>query len=252
MKKTHRITFLSTVLVVLEGVTVAQTTAAPSAFSLGATMEDTYRVFGLPSQWFASIAGHFLTSSVERDAALKVYGVTAVDDVYMRQTSTNLYRINVEWLPDRTTSRLHPTIRLRSLEIDVDKPAPATAVLADLPEAVKVCNAGCDLYGIDIGDKGSYVLAIPSKRSQAQLELGALLATNFERTETKDGWTVAVRLMLEKGGRESGDRKPPDWNSRIETIQVRTVVPPKVSSGKEQDPIVEIVTKVGTWAPESH
>jgi hypothetical protein len=46
-------TFLVTVFVVLESVTVAQTTAAPSAFSLGATMEDTYRVFGVPSQWFA-------------------------------------------------------------------------------------------------------------------------------------------------------------------------------------------------------
>lgn len=108
MKKTYRMTFLSMVLVVLEGVAMAQTTAAPSAFSLGATMEDTYRVFGAPSQWYASIPGHLLNSSLERDAALKVYGVRAVEDVYMRQTSTNLYRIKVGWLPDETTFQTAP------------------------------------------------------------------------------------------------------------------------------------------------
>src|ERR1019366_3035376 len=48
MNETYRMAFLSTVVVVVEGVTMAQTTAAPSAFSLGATMEDTYRVFGAP------------------------------------------------------------------------------------------------------------------------------------------------------------------------------------------------------------
>ena len=98
MNETYRMAFLSTVFVVMEGVTMAQTTAAPSAFSLGATMEDTYRVFGAPSQWYASIPGHLLNSSVERDAALRVYGARAVEDVYMRQTSTNLYRIKVGWL----------------------------------------------------------------------------------------------------------------------------------------------------------
>jgi hypothetical protein len=124
---------------------------APSVFSLGATMEDTYKVFGSPKQWHVWKSGHFLDSSVERDAALQVYGVRAVEDVYPRATSTNLYRIEVSWLPDETISRLRPTMRLRWLKMDVDKPAPATTLLADLPEAIEVCKSGgCDLYGVDI------------------------------------------------------------------------------------------------------
>jgi hypothetical protein len=250
MKKTYRMTFLSMVFVVLEGVAMAQTTAAPSAFSLGATMEDTYRVFGAPNQWYASIPGHLLNSRLERDTALKVYGVRAVEDVYMRQTSTNLYRIKVGWLPDENTSKLHPTMRLRWLKMDVDKPAPATAILAGLPEGIEICKDGCDLYGVDINYQieGSYVLAFPSKPSQAQLEMASLLATNFQNKETKDGWSVAVRLVLGRGGREYGDRKPPDWSSRIVTISVGTEAHAKVSSGKN---VIEPVTKIGAWAPES-
>lgn len=82
---------LCALFVVLEGGASAQATAPP-AFSLGAASEDTYRDFGLPNQWYVSrgrSSGSFLNSSLERDAALQVYGVRAVGDVYMRDTSTN-------------------------------------------------------------------------------------------------------------------------------------------------------------------
>jgi hypothetical protein len=91
------------------------------------------------------------------------------------------------------------------------------------------------------------VLAFPSKPSQAQLQMGALLATNFQQKETEKGWCVAIRLILEKGGRQYGDRKPPDWNSRIVTVSINSEVRPTLSRST-----VEPVTKIGTWVPEGH
>jgi hypothetical protein len=48
-----RMAFLYMLLVVFESRAVAQANAS-SAFSLGATVDDTYKVFGPPSQWYAS------------------------------------------------------------------------------------------------------------------------------------------------------------------------------------------------------
>jgi hypothetical protein len=259
--------FLYMLLVVFESRAVAQANAS-SAFSLGATVDDTYKVFGPPSQWYASTSPgstHFLNSNVERDAALQVYGVRAVGDVYMRQTSMNLYRIKVAWLPDETTSRLHPTMRVRWLKMDVDKPAPAAVILGDLPEAVEICKTGCDLYGVAEGGidvLGSFVLAFPSRPSPEQLRTGLLLATNFQGGEVHENWCVGVMLALEKSGGMWGGGALPDWKGGIASIAISTtyapVVPPDrppLKRGRQAperrlgDSIPPV--KLGTWVPES-
>jgi len=267
MKKTCRIAFWAAVFVVLECVTTAQTTVAPSAFSLGATMDETYKVFGAPSQWYAYSAGsaHFLNSSIERDAALQVYGVRAVGDVYMRQTSANLYRIKVAWLPDETASRLRPTMRVRWLTKDVDKPAPVATILGDLPEAAEICKTGCDLYGVADGDfqvSGSYVLALPSNPSPAQLQTGLLLATNFEGGGVHEAWCIGIMLALKKSGGIWGGGELPNWQGEIASVTISTINPPAVPhdpqppkkgkrpqerrSGGQTPPV-----KLGTWIPGS-
>jgi len=267
LRPPRRVAFLYMLLAVFESRAVAQANAS-SAFSLGATVDDTYKAFGPPSQWYAWTppdSTHILNSNLERDAALQVCGVRAVGDVYMRQTSMNLYRIKVAWLPDETTSRLHPTMRVRWLKMDVDKPAPAAVILGDLPEAVEICKTGCDLYGVAEGGidvSGSFVLAFPSRPSPEQLHTGLLLATNFQGGEVRQNWCVGVMLALEKSGGMWGGGELPDWKGAIASIAISTtyapVVPPdrpppkkgkKAPERRLGDSIPPV--KLGTWAPES-
>jgi len=233
------------VLVIFATVARSQPPATESAFfTFGSTRDEAQKVVGAPQRWYVPEGRLFLSSLDEYLAALKVYGPT-VEDVYARKTATNEYLIRVGWLPDTTTSRLHPTERLRSLYAEIDKPGSMATILKDFAEAAEVCKAGCDLYGVP----HDYVLAFPSKPTTEQLTLGARLATNFKEERTTKEWCVAIKLNLEHA--YALERKLPDWNGRITSMTVAAAsLYYEVESRNEVPRAYSAETsRIGTWSP---
>jgi hypothetical protein len=150
----------------------------------------------------------------------------------------------VWWRSDTTTSRLHPTERVYRIEVEIDKPASAATILKDFGEAAAICKGGCDLYGVP--DLTSYVLAFPSKPTTEQLALGARLATDFKEERTTKEWCVAIKLNLARAN--ALDRKPPDWNSNITSLDIGT--DSLYYELDKTDSLTRTKTaKIGTWAP---
>jgi hypothetical protein len=238
-------TFSVMIIIVVFGAIARSQQPAPEAavFTFGSTRDETRKVVGDPRKWYVPQSGRFLDSPDEYQAALKVY--RAIEDVYIRETPTNTYLIKVAWRFDTTTSRLRPTERVSRLGVEIDKPAAAATILKDFREAAEICKAGCDLYGLkDI--TGGYVLAFPSKPNRAQFEMGKLLATDFKPEEATEEWCVAIKLKLDRVN--ISERKPPDWNGKITSLDIGAdslryeLVIAETEMGTK-------AAKIGTWAP---
>ena len=67
---------------------------------------------------------------------------------------------------------------------------------------------------------GNQVLAFPAKPTPEQIQMGAMLATNFKPEDTKNEWCVAIQLKLERA--DVLDRKAPDWNGKTVSLQIGT------------------------------
>lgn len=198
---------------------------------------------GKPKSAPAAKSRVFVFGSTIEDV-LRMFGPSP-NHIYSRETAMNRYQVEVRWKADDTVSRLHPTQRLFALKIELDKPSTVPAVLRDVPEALAVCKSGCEQYGI-VGtlDKPDTILAFPSNPSPAQLEMGALLATNFKfnETESKKTWAVAVRLSLDTNiVARIVERKPPDWTAKVLSLQIETASLYYHVDAK--------TVELGTWAP---
>jgi hypothetical protein len=157
-------------------------------FQLGVTDEDLYKVFGVPNKWWAPEPGKHLNGITEYKAAA---GVWLLQDVYERKTATNLYEIRAAYHADRRESRLHPKLRVTSVEFLVDKPGTFREMLADLAEAEEICTTGCKLYGIDsVGEY--YILAYPSKPTPEQTAAAALAATGYKDQPADAPWDLVM------------------------------------------------------------
>lgn len=235
---------LVSVALLCAGLSLCQeTTPKAKVFEFGATMDETYKVFGPPQKWFVFESGRHLNTIDEFRAASQVY--RAIADVYMRETPNNLYEIRVSWRPDTTSSRLRPTPKLYRLEVEVDKPGPPAALLKDFPEAAVICKSGCDLYGVpDI--MGNYILAYPSTPTAEQTQMGAMLATDFKPNEAKEQWCVAIKLKLERG--DMFDRKAPSWDGKIVSMDIGTESL-RYALEKSDSISRTKTTKIGTWLP---
>lgn len=196
-----------------------------------------------------SVSNRALFTASQQDIGLPVFVKATAG-----QVRTPNKEVNLSSDAEQVKLRVKDLCRIQN-HLESGLPLPSlekfAAILGDLPEAGEICKAGCDLYGVVIGYEieGSYVLAAPSKPSQAQLQMGNLLATNFQGDETKDQWTVAIGLVLEKGGRDYGDRKPPDWTSKIVTVQIEVAMRAGHSmlllGSTSESPV-----KIRTWTPE--
>lgn len=212
-------------------------------FNFGAARSEVTASFGRPDKWLAPIEGKYMNTVEEYSAALSVYN--PIWDVYMRETKSNLYEIQVGYRNDSSVSRLRPTQRLGSLDVLVDKPAPAAQLLADFPEAYDICREGCDLYGIpDLTEK--YVLAYPSKPTPEQTKLDHLLATDFKSEPSKDEWCVVVKLFL--GEQQQRVSRPIDYSGNVVKLKFEPDSLPyelykSDASSKQQ------AKKIGTWIP---
>ncbi|MGA2270555.1 MAG: hypothetical protein ABSH44_18945 [Bryobacteraceae bacterium] len=204
--KVAAICALSTTSVLL----AQQSIDGPKTFQFGATAEETYKFQGAPTKWYVPEAGRYLKSIEEFKAAVGVW--SEIRDVYMRETPTNLYEIQVQWRSDNRASRLHPILRVHKLEVLVDKPTSVPATLKDIAESKDICKSGCDLYGlIDELEVYPFVLAFPAKPTAEQLKQGADLATDYKPEQAENQWCVALKLKLERG--KLGDTKPPNWSN---------------------------------------
>lgn len=219
-----------------------QSPESPKVFQFGASQDEMYKVFGAPTKWYVSQTGRHLDSLDEFTAASKVW--PAIEDVFMRDTPTNLYEIRVWWRADSRTSRLRPTMRVYQLDALVDKPAPAKAILSDVPEGFELCKLGCDLYGVVDGlHYTNYLLVIPSKPTAQQLKLGAELATDFKSEGTDHDFCIAIKLELD--GTSAIDKKPPDWNNgKVVEIEIGA----RSLYYELSFPDTKAV-RIGTWTP---
>jgi hypothetical protein len=193
-------------------------------FTQGASRDEIRKVAGPPESSFSMDSAYTPGSKIDVD-------------VYLRETPTNAYRVQVWYRLDTSASRLRPTPRAAELKIEIDRPASATTILKDFPEAAEICKAGCDLYGVpDV--VGNYVLAYPSKPTPAQLEMGKRVATGFAPRETTAEWCLAVRLKLDSSGT--------DWSGKVSSLEV--------SGASLQNLDLANLTetkaaRIGTWAP---
>jgi hypothetical protein len=184
--------------------------ALPSkSFSLGMTREEVIRALGPPRMHFVPRARRYFTAA-EYDAALSVYGL--VDDVYTRRTQANEYQVRMHYMLDSLKSRLHPETRLGGVTFVIDRPASMPAVLADIPEALSLCAAGCRVIGLT-SSVSPEIIVYPENPKPEQLELGRLVATGWKGESSGFNWVLAIRLSWEEAagayGRSAAGSR--DW-----------------------------------------
>jgi hypothetical protein len=162
------------------------------------------------------------------DAASKSLGPPSNGSYrYARRTDINEYELRLEFGQDDSESRLHPVTRLRRVEIMIDRPRPAKLVLADIPEALQLCDGGCSLLG-GISDAiflyEPHIIAYPVRPTAKQSSLAALLGTNWRPGTAKTAWVPAV--ILRWGSPYGTSHGPVDWlNKPIERATFTVVAP---------------------------
>jgi len=132
------------------------------------------------------------------EAVLKRFGLTPRGSIRnIRQTSLNEYELHFDFRQDDSESRLHPVPRLRSVDIVIDHPISTGAILADIPEAIKLCTDGCSLLGVVTYVNFNYqphIIAYPTRPALEQSHLATLLGTDFRPEQAKTQWVPAVIL----------------------------------------------------------
>jgi hypothetical protein len=212
-------------------------------FQFGASADDTYKIFGTPQKWWNFRTGRYIDAADEYAAALKTFGSGMVEDVYLRETTGNLYEIRLSWLPDTSVSRLRPTPRLHQLDVRLDKAASVRSVLLDFPEAFEICKLGCDLYGVpDI--TGYYILAFPLAPKGDQY--GDQWVKNFYRSvEAPAEYSIGVELKV-----------PQDYSVRptIPNLDTSKVIDLRLEATAlryvlDKSDLGNRTRKLGTWKP---
>jgi len=148
---------------------------------------------------------------------------------YVRRTDLNEYELRLEFGQDDSESRLHPVTRLRRVEIAIDRPRPAKEVLADVPEALQLCDRGCSLLGVVTDGNFNYephIIAYPAQPTAEQSHVAALLGTNWRPETAKAAWVPAVILSWKSSYGSS--YAPVDWLNQPIEAATFTVVAPSV------------------------
>ena len=219
-------------------------------FELGVLRSDVHTEFGPPGKFFAPMPNRYLYGIQEYRSAAGVW--TRIDDVFMRESPTNAYEVHVMYHPDSRQSRLRPKRRVGVINFIVDKPNNHRETLAGLPEAKAICKGGCSLYGLEDSNAfiGEYqILVYPINPSAELLDLGDQVAGGFKTSSLRESNTtrtygIGIHLKLE---RQTWDRSPPNWNSKISEVQITPV-----NLQFELEPSIFDTfspVKLGTWQP---
>jgi hypothetical protein len=168
---------------------------------------------------------------------------------YTRHTEANEYKINLRFSSDDSTSRLHPTRRLESAELVVDRPTSVKELLQDIPEAVELCEKGCSLLAVLVDNVGNYephIIAYVERPNEDQSRLAALIATHWRPDEARVQWVPAIVLKWKTKLPES---VVPNWLEQ--PLETATFVPiaPSVETHRQSIFSRRPPIELGKWNP---
>jgi hypothetical protein len=219
--------------------------AAPKTrpeFVLGASFSEWHQTFGTPDRYWDVDTKSYLHRSTEYNAARELGH--RVIDVYTIQTAQNTYEFQLSHHVDDTQSRLHPTARLVNVIFELDRPVPVADLqnlLADMPEAARMCSGGCTVYSRRYSS-GSisiyYPLSVqPTAPTTQELQ---------EASEVHTLWGSPTMVKLVESEVEldhegaAASRKPYQPSKPVKTIEL------KVEGGKITGGIFGVEEAVGT------
>jgi hypothetical protein len=216
--------------------------AQVQTFELGTLREDVHASFGAPERFFAPQPQKYLFGLEEYLAASRVW--TRIDDVFMRETPTNLYRVHVQYHADSRQSRLRPKERVGRIELTVDQPGNYRETLDELPEAKSICKGGCLVYGWHDPHgyiHEYYVLAHPANPSAELLRLGNQVASGFDESEAADIWSIGISLKFVEPVFDSSlslpDPSPINWYAKIGEIEIAPIKMESMTRAFQWEPL---------------
>lgn len=201
-----------TVIAMLSALPAQQRAASSEAtLRLGMTFEEVRGALGDPAGCYSRLDQKTFWGS-DCESARPIY--SAIDDVYTRTTATNEFHIRVKYGLDRSRSRLKPDLRVQYLTFVVDRPAPASQFVSEIPELAALCNPRCSVVGSWTSQTPSlhFYVANPNNDQGA---LATAIATGWEEPSMDIHWTLAIRAELDKernyAMRLSGKPQTIDW-----------------------------------------
>ena len=111
----------------------------PRLFEIGMAHEEMIRRFGPPFAYYAVD----LRRDVSPDEYPIACNVSLCRPIYHRRTALNEYRIVVFETADDSESRLHPTVRIETVQFLLDQDMPPEIAIKDIAEAHALCPGGC-------------------------------------------------------------------------------------------------------------
>jgi hypothetical protein len=181
---------------------------------LGMSQEEVRKAFGEPSRYFSTATQRFLGSEVEAQAARQVSGPFDVEDVYEFTTALNTYEFRIWYLDDSRQSRFRPTMRVRSITFELDRPIQdVKQLLPDMPEARLLCSQGCSI--LERSDhRNEELFAYATSPSPTEIQDAGLVSVRWRDDDPNDktpykirndgSWIKAIVLKLEGGKIVSG------------------------------------------------
>lgn len=177
-------------------------------FTLGMTIEELHKQFGMPRQYYDRRTQRYLATEAAAQLARRLSDDWNVQDVYEFKTRLNTYEFRVEHAYDRRRSRLRPTNRITGVVFELDKPiGEIKTLLADLPEAVALCSQECTIFADDnlmFGGSG-FVVQHTNPSPQEIAESGLIAGQWDEDEDRKNVWVKGFELHLKGKRIESGE-----------------------------------------------
>jgi hypothetical protein len=108
-------------------------------FKVGMSQSEMVAAFGVPQSYFdVNTQRH-----ISRNEFLLIQGSCLCRPLYGRKTPNNEYEITIFETVDESSSRLHPTIRVKEVRFTLDRQMTDEQALADIPEAINECGGKC-------------------------------------------------------------------------------------------------------------
>lgn len=119
----------------------ARLSAGATYLKLAMSQPEAHRLLGTPQTWV--VESRFLRTGIEYAAAVKVYGIESVHEIYYRRAPSNRYQVQIGYGFDESESRLNPKLRVWRFWINPDRVARTATLIKDFPEIGYACQTGC-------------------------------------------------------------------------------------------------------------
>lgn len=205
----------------------------PSKLLLAWPRSEVHKQYGIPSRVLTAPAGENSFAETDNiECGFKTAHPLA--EVYAQMPELSPHPIRLSYHIDKTAAKLGIRQRVESVKILPPAPIPLEKLTrdpaADLPEAAELCGGSCDLYRIQ-RRQGAYVLAVPSKPTADQLEIGRWVAAGYDARTSDQPWCPAMKMQL-----------TPDA-AHVSEIQILVV---GLDTALKPGPPIQ-VTRLGSW-----